>query len=71
MTPFLTVYLSVGCGFYLGLSAMNPFGFVDANAAGLIRGFLLGLVFWPVGLMYQVYHAIKALEGGKDEGESH
>lgn len=65
MELFLTAYFSVGCGFYLGLSSMNPFGFIEADAASLIRGFLLGVVFWPIGLIYQVYYAIKELDTGK------
>jgi hypothetical protein len=28
--------------------------FLDANAAGLIRGFLLGVVFWPIGIVIRL-----------------
>lgn len=49
---FLACWFSIGVGFYLGLAVKNPIGFVEADAAALIRGFLLGIPFWPVGFTY-------------------
>lgn len=57
----MTLYLTFGLGFYLGLALKNPKGFVDAGAGDLIRGVLLGILFWPIGLIVQVIWAINKL----------
>jgi hypothetical protein len=54
----LRLYFTFGVGFYIGLVAKEPEGFVSANAAALLRGILLGIVFWPIGLIVQVVFAI-------------
>ena len=52
-------YFLIGAGFYVGLACKDPHGFVNANSASLIRGFLLGVVFWPVGLIVQIITIFK------------
>lgn len=52
------LYFAFGLGFYIGLAVKDPHGFVDASAAALIRGLLLGIVFWPIGLIVQVVFAL-------------
>jgi len=59
---FLACYFSVGVGFYIGLSLHNPKGFINANAAALIRGFLLGVPFWPIGLTYLLIKIVTTME---------
>ena len=51
---FLYCYLCIGIGFYLGLSLNNPMSFLDADAAGLIRGFILAVPFWPIGVIIKL-----------------
>lgn len=58
-------YIFFGLGFYIALTTCNPKGFAKADMASLLRGILLGLVFWPIGLIFQIYIAIKLLESNK------
>ncbi len=53
------LYFAVGIGFYLGLALKDPKGFVDADAASLTRGLLLGIAFWPIGMLVQLYFCLK------------
>lgn len=62
MSEFLMAYVSFGAGFYIAMCSIDPLGFVKASFAGLLRGMLIGLVFWPIGLIYNVIMAIKVLE---------
>ena len=55
-------YFMFGLGFYIGLACKDPEGFVEANASSLLRGLLLGIVFWPVGLIVQVFAALTRLQ---------
>jgi hypothetical protein len=57
----LRLYFTFGLGFYIGLVAKEPEGFVEAKTAALLRGLLLGIVFWPIGLIVQVVFAIMKL----------
>lgn len=59
------LYFAFGVGFYLGLAVKDPKGFTDADAASLIRGLLLGIVFWPIGLIVQIIFALGELNGDK------
>jgi len=65
MTEILLIigalYLVFGLGFYLGLAIQDPEGFVQADAAAILRGLLLGVVFWPIGLAIKTYFAIEKL----------
>lgn len=51
-------YFSFGAGMYIGLALNNPMSFMDADAASLIRGFLIGFIFWPVGLVVKIIQAM-------------
>ena len=62
----IEVYLAIGLGFYVGLALKDPKGFIDANSAALIRGFLLGVIFWPIGVVVQTVFAIDELRNEKD-----
>jgi hypothetical protein len=54
MEMFLACWLSIGLGFYLGLWMNNPLGWMKASAASLLRGLLLGIPFWPVGIVIKI-----------------
>lgn len=60
----LAVYFSFGLGFYTGLALKDPMGFVNASSADLIRGLLLGIVFWPIGLVIQIIFTIERMNNG-------
>lgn len=61
---FIILYFVFGSGMYLGMALNNPISFLDANAAALIRGLLLCLVFWSVGLIFKI---VEILIGDKNE----
>lgn len=48
-------YLIFGLGFYIGLCLSNLETFDDTDFIDGVRGFLLGFVFWPVGIAYLVH----------------
>jgi hypothetical protein len=50
----MTHYLVFGIGFYIGAAIKDPQGFSDADAASLIRGLIIGILFWPIGLIIQL-----------------
>ncbi len=58
-----SLYFTFGLGLYLGLALKDPKGFLKADAAGLMRGLILGILFWPIGLIVQVLFVIDQLEG--------
>lgn len=58
MINIIIIYFIFGAGFYIGLTANNPCSFKNGTTASLIRGFLLGFIFWPVGLIYSIIRAI-------------
>jgi hypothetical protein len=62
MLSALIMYLIFGAGFYVGAASKDPKGFIDASAADLMRGLLIGIPFWPVGLVVQVIFALKSYE---------
>ena len=55
MSTVLTGYFAFGIGFYLAFTMCNIKSFMDASAADILRGILVGLVLWPIGLIVQVY----------------
>jgi hypothetical protein len=54
MQTFLQCWFSIGVGYYLGLWTHNPLGWLKASAAGLIRGFILCVPFWPIALVIKI-----------------
>ena len=56
-------YFVFGLGLYIGMCINNPTGFVKATAAGLLRGILLCILLWPIGLIVGVVSAIEKLRG--------
>lgn len=68
MREILVWYFSFGIGFYVGMCVKDPWGFVDASVAAILRGLLLGIVFWPIGLIIQVVFALFEME--VSDGES-
>lgn len=56
---FLTHYLAIGTGFYVGTALGNLSSFVNASLAGLFRGLLVGFVAWPIGVILQLIFAVK------------
>lgn len=60
MSIVITAYFAFGIGFYLALAMSNIKSFMDATPADLIRGILVGLIFWPIGLVIQLY--VKLME---------
>lgn len=54
MSIVFTGYFAFGIGFYLALTMCNIKAFMNASAADILRGILMGLVLWPIGLIVQV-----------------
>lgn len=50
----MITYLLVGVVFYLAMFAFNHETFQDATLVSLVRGFVLGILFWPI-VMWLVY----------------
>jgi hypothetical protein len=50
----LVLYFTFGVGLYIGLTLNNPMSFLKASAAAIIRGLLLGIVFWPIGIIIKI-----------------
>jgi len=46
----ISYYLAVGVGVYLSASASHFNSFKNASTVSIIKGILLGLVFWPIGI---------------------
>lgn len=46
-----TPYLLVGLGVWLAASAANMESFRGASVISILRGLLLGLLLWPIGLV--------------------
>lgn len=61
MNP-LYCYLALGVGFYIGLALKDPTGFIEATAASLLRGVLIGIFFWPIGMILEVIMALENLK---------
>lgn len=55
----LYLYLFYGLGFYTGMAVKDPLSFATADLASIFRGLLLGLFFWPIGLIVAVYLAME------------
>lgn len=60
METILSYYFIFGLGFYVGMSLKDPKVFIGTDLAGVLKGLLLGLVFWPLGIVVQ---GILAIEG--------
>ena len=45
-------YLCVGLGFYSALAIINRKTFKDASVAEVVKGGVLGIVFWPLAAVY-------------------
>lgn len=54
MSELLIAYFAAGVGFYVGLLVKNPKGFLNASLADIIRGLIIGLFIWPIGLVVSV-----------------
>lgn len=52
-------YAFFGLGFYTALCAVKHETFRDADFVSLLRGFLIGCVFWPVGLVILINKAVR------------
>ena len=50
----LILYFTFGLGLYIGLALNNPMSFLDANASGLIRGLILGILLWPICIIIRI-----------------
>lgn len=64
----IVTYLYIGLGFYLGLAASNPKSFGTSDLSGLIRGILMGFLFWPIGIMFKIalfVYELKEKRGAK------
>jgi len=46
----MMVYFAIGLGFYLGVSLCRLDSFKDATVPAILRGFILGLLLWPIGI---------------------
>lgn len=57
----MTEYLAFGLGFYIGLALKNPEGFIKADAASLVRGLIIGILIWPIGVIVETVWAIQRL----------
>lgn len=62
MREILIWYFSFGIGFYVGMCVKNPWGFAKASVAAILRGILLGIFFWPIGLIVQVVFVLIDME---------
>jgi len=54
MLDLIILYFIFGDGFYVGLCCNNSKGFVGADCSSILRGVLIGLIFWPIGLIYSI-----------------
>jgi hypothetical protein len=59
MSTFLSHYLAIGVGMYAGMCLKDPSGFVKADAASLLRGLIIGIPFWPIGVIIQLIWILK------------
>ena len=55
---FLLGYLLLGIGFYIGMVLNNHKTFIGAPTSSVINGLLLGLVFWPIGMVVKLIMVI-------------
>jgi hypothetical protein len=62
MLEILSYYLIFGIGFYIGLALKDTRSFLNANIESILRGLLLGIIFWPIGLIIQIVFAIQDLK---------
>jgi len=46
----MTYYLLIGIGFYIGLAITRRDTFQKATVWSVIKGILLGILLWPVGI---------------------
>lgn len=58
----ISLYFTFGIGFYVGLCLKEPHGFTSARPADIFRGLILGILFWPIGLIIQTVWAIDSLK---------
>jgi len=56
-------YLLIGLGVYLSAAAIRFSAFNDASTISIIKGIILGILLWPVGL-YILYLAGKQIDEG-------
>lgn len=49
---FLSVYLLLGAGFYIGVSCARMSSFEGASARGVFTGIAFGLLLWPLVILY-------------------
>lgn len=57
----IAIYFAAGIGFYIGIAMKDPKSFVKADMASLLRGLLLGLVAWPLGMVVQLYFCMEEM----------
>lgn len=54
------IYIFFGLGFYTGMVLNNLTTFANARVGEVIRGFYLGIFFWPVGVTIKIWLELKA-----------
>lgn len=54
MIEFIIMYLIFGAGFYIGLAMNSSMEFLNVPLVGLLRGFILCFLFWPIGLIAKI-----------------
>lgn len=58
LIAIFAAYALFGAGFYIGLALNNPDSFLEASAVSLIRGLLIGFIFWPIGLVVKLFEVL-------------
>jgi uncharacterized membrane protein (DUF373 family) len=49
---YFRMYIIFGLGFYLGLAMFARETFYKASVFSIIKGIILGIVLWPIGMIY-------------------
>ena len=65
----MIVYFAIGLGFYLGVSLCRLHSFKGATIMSILRGFILGLLLWPVGIVLLIILNYKESESTSSDKE--
>jgi RsiW-degrading membrane proteinase PrsW (M82 family) len=55
----MELYLAFGLGLYIGASFYNQESFKDAPISGIVGGFLISMLLWPLLILGMVLSFVK------------